>query len=558
MSAPLRTLSAVIACVLCFALVTDAFSQHASAQTPTGVPLPAYKSKDHTLAKLLERGKELENKTRWTDAFVHYENAVRAFPKDDTLRQRLTLARIHCDLTRRYSDPSYKQLTLEISESHAMDVYSDVLRKIRLHYVDQPNWQMVVWRGTANLDVAVGKSIYQNAQIPTASPPAVDQFRRELRSSINTLPVRNQADCLDVVSRCARLAAERLQISTQAVILEYVCGAVSSLDPYSSYLTGAQLDDVYSQIAGNFVGLGIELKADENALLIVKTIPGGPAQKAGIVAGDRITHIDGKVVETHSADEAAEMLRGARGSHVTLGIRRPNVELSQLRVRREEIDVPSVEDTRMIDEHHGIAYFRLACFQKTTSREVDQVLWKLHREGMKALVIDVRGNPGGLLNSSVEVVDKFLQHGLIVSTRGRSSRENFDFRAHSAGSWRLPLVVLIDGDTASAGEIFAGAIRDHRRGTIVGRRSFGKGSVQGIFPLDTINGGLRITTAKFYSPSGKAISDDGVRPHINIPALTAVAKPVVDGSRLASEHDPALDAALDVARSQSLVSRTAG
>lgn len=128
-----------------------------------------------------------------------------------------------------------------------------------------------------------------------------------------------------------------------------------------------------------------------------------------------------------------------------------------------------------------MGYFRLNCFQKTTSRDIDAALWKLHRDGMKSLVMDLRGNPGGLLTAAVEVVDKLVEDGVIVTTRGRSSLEDYSYTAHKAGTWRVPLVVLIDGDSASASEIFAGAIRDHRRGTIVGQRSYGKGSVQGIF-----------------------------------------------------------------------------
>src|SRR5690606_26426898 len=197
----------------------------------------------------------------------------------------------------------------------------------------------------------------------------------------------------------------------------------------------------------------------------------------------------------------------------------------------------------------GIAYMRLPSFQKTTAREVDAALWDLHRQGMKSLIIDVRGNPGGLLTASVELADKFIAEGAIVATRGRSPREDFDYRAHHVGTWRVPLTVLIDGDSASAAEIFAGAIRDHRRGMVVGVRSYGKGSVQGIFPLNSYKAGLRLTTAKFYSPSGQAISDRGVSPDVTV---RIAAKPVT-GSVATTADEPAdaiLDAALGLARQQ--------
>ena len=183
-----------------------------------------------------------------------------------------------------------------------------------------------------------------------------------------------------------------------------------------------------------------------------------------------------------------------------------------LTVRREHVEVPSLEDVKIVDADFGVAYIRIPTFQKTTSRDLEAALWDLHGKGMRSLVLDLRGNPGGLLTAAVEVADKFLQNGGIVSTRGRSPQEDFNYQAHYGGTWRVPLVVLIDGDSASASEIFAGAIQDNSRGDIVGERSYGKGSVQGIFPLGYGGAGVRLTTALFYSPNGQKISHHGVTP----------------------------------------------
>jgi carboxyl-terminal processing protease len=210
-----------------------------------------------------------------------------------------------------------------------------------------------------------------------------------------------------------------------------------------------------------------------------------------------------------------------------------------VRVVRRRVEVPSIEKAQILDHASGVAYLKLTSFQKTTSRDLDAALWKLHREGMRSLVIDVRGNPGGLLTASVDVADKFVSSGTLVSTRGRSVREDFDYRAHHVGTWRVPLVVLVDRDTASASEIFAGAVRDHRRGEIVGERSYGKGSVQGIFPLQNSKSGVRLTTSKFYAPSGQPISKRGVSP--TVPVQT-VAKPAVAGQSVLEQ--PQVDAVL--------------
>ena len=352
------------------------------------------------------------------------------------------------------------------------------------------------------------------------------------------------------MAHAADLAQRRLGLSPVAVVLEFTCGATNALDPYSAYLTPDQLAEVYSQIEGNFVGLGVELKMDGGFLTIVRVIPRSPAEQAGVRDGDRILAIGGRPVESMSTDNAANLLQGEAGTVVELSLAAVGEQPRRLSVRRQRVDVPSVDDVQILDAERGIGYLKLTCFQKTTCRDLDEALWKLHRAGMRGgLIMDLRGNPGGLLVTSVEVVDKFVQQGVIVSTRGRNVQEKFTYSAHPDGTWRVPLVVLIDEDSASAAEIFAGAIRDHRRGTIIGHRSYGKGSVQGIFPLHSSPAGMRLTTAKFYSPDGRPYSLVGVEPDILVPShnMRQTARPI-DGSIPAADADPILSAALRFAR----------
>jgi len=198
----------------------------------------------------------------------------------------------------------------------------------------------------------------------------------------------------------------------------------------------------------------------------------------------------------------------------------------------------------------GIAYLKITSFQKTTGRSMDAALHSLNRAGMRGLILDLRGNPGGFLDASIDLADKFLSHGLIVSTRGRSAREDVDYRAHDLGTWKTPLIVLIDKDSASASEIFAGAIHDHRRGLVVGECSYGKGSVQGIFPLSASPVGVRLTTAKFYSPNGHAISGRGVTPDVVVQKANKL--PVADGNRPKLVTDPVLDTAVSLLRKEVL------
>ena len=496
------------------------------------------------VSNLLSRGREFEAQRRWRDALTHYEDAMRQFPADRSLQQRFDFSRLHYDLQHRYNDRSFRDSVARLPVSKALDLYEQVLLKIQSHYVKSPDWKDLVERGTNNFEVALSESSFLDHNVPAERRSAVEAFRRELRGGLAARPINSRGEVLDTVAWAAQLAFGRLALSSTAVVLEYTCGATNTLDPYSAYLTPNQLAEVYSQIEGNFVGLGIELKVLDGNLSIVRVIPGSPAEQGGLLAGDRILVVDGRSTANLSTDQAADLLQGKADSVAKLTVVTAPHPPRYVSVRRRRVDVPSVERATILDSQHGIAYFRLACFQKTTCNDIDRALWNLHREGMKSLIIDLRGNPGGLLTSAVNVADKFVDRGIIVSTRGRNMQEDYTYSAHVSGTWRVPLVVLIDQDSASAAEIFAGAIREHRRGTIVGVRSYGKGSVQGIFPLGQSSAGVRLTTAKFYSPTGRPYSRVGVEPDVTV---HEVARPI-NGAVRSGNDDTMLATALQTAR----------
>lgn len=514
------------------------------------------KADEPELAQLLAVGEELERNRRWSEALLHYEQAVRQHPSARALQDRLLLAKAHFDCTRRYADRSYLASVDKLNESEVLEVCAEVLGKINTHYVHSANWQDLIRHGTFHWEVALTEPIFLRRNVPNASADRVNACRREVRQIAETRPPRNRTEARDLIAHIAQLARQRIGLPISATVLEYTCGAMNSLDDYSNFLTGDQLDEVFSQIEGNFVGLGVELKADNGELQIVSVIGGSPAEKGGLRRGDRIVAVDGRSLRSVPGDAAADLLKGAAGTTVIVEVLNATNQSRTVRLLRERVDVPSVEDVKIVDRESGTGYLRLTSFQKTTSRDVDAALWKLHREGMRTLIVDVRGNPGGLLPAAVEVADKFIGSGTIVMTRGRSPNEDFDYKAQGAGTWRVPLVVLIDGDSASASEIFAGAIRDHKRGTIVGRRSYGKGSVQGIFPLSTTGAGVRLTTAKFFSPNGQEINKRGVTPDVSV---QVTARPVTDrgaaGESVSSSVNPTredrdLATAIQVARQQ--------
>ena len=545
-----------------------AFSALPVAQAQVASSLDSTGSAELTLPpdpirQVVATGMQLEQGRRWSDALNHYEEALRQFPGDETLVRREDLAKLHFSVDRRYADRSYLQSLQSLSIDQSSGLYLELLRKINAHYVAAPPWQRLARRGVDAIDVALSEEKFCSANALNLAPQQLDALRQELYQLVAQRIVAAPEDLSKLAVDAARLAEARCGLRPSATLLEFVTAAAGGLDEYSAYLTGDQLRDVYSQIEGNFVGLGVELKADRGDLLIVHVIPGSPAERAGIHDGDRIVAVDGRPTAELSTDEAAGLLTGAEGSMVRVSAITPGQPRRELTVQREHVEVPSLEGVAIVDAAFnaakglnltaeqiasGIAYVKIPAFQKTTSRDLEAALWELHAKGMQSLIIDLRRNPGGLLTAAVEVADKFLQHGNIVSTRGRSAQEDFNYEAHYGGTWRVPLVVLIDGDSASASEIFAAAIKDNERGDVIGEKSYGKGTVQGIFPLGYGGAGVRLTTALFYGPKGEKISHQGVEPNIVVRTAAKPATAETAASRLTIVgSDPILEAGIAAA-----------
>lgn len=498
-------------------------SKSVKVESPRPVPVT---TTDPRVATWIEKGLALETESRWSEAAGHYEEAIKEFPDNPRIRDRWNLARAHCDVARRHGESDYVRWSRSVTREEAISTYGEILQKIQSNYVGAPTWSEMTREGARFLLAAVEEANFRDAQGLKQNINVIDAFREEFARRAATYAPASRDEAKACAEDAARLAQIRLGIPVAVTILEFAAGCSSTLDEYSAFLAPTQLDELFSQIEGNFVGLGVEIKTEADCLRIVDVIAGSPAEAVGLKRNDRIVAVDGHHTRDEHPDVVADYLRGPEGSEVEVVVRMANSNEKTFRAVRKRVDVPCIDRVDILDRDAGIAYLRLTNFQKSTSRDLDAAMWKLHRDGMQALVLDLRGNPGGLLDAAVKSADKFIRDGKIVSTRGRSPREDFDYHAIAEGTWPVPLVVLIDGDSASASEIFAGAIRDHHRGTIVGSRSYGKGSVQGIFPLSTSKAGVRLTTSRFFSPSGAAISGKGVEPNVRV---ETVAKPNTDG-----------------------------
>lgn len=511
--------------------------------TATATPPVVSVASDLAIDDLAVRSTKLEAAGRWADLVSLCEPAARKGQLSSDLFQKYDLAKIHCDLARRSAEMAYQDELAHLTESEARHIFASCLQRIASHHVNQPDYQRLVERGCQAVDVAINDYNFQQQHARQATPERIALFQTHLDRIMNGRSINSVAEAETIATWIARTAHSVIGVSPSVTLLEMTAAAVGGLDEYSAFLSTGQLNDLYAQIEGNFVGLGVELKSADDGLLVVHVIPGSPAEQTGLLAGDHLIGIAGRSIGGMHVDAAAQLLQGPEGSFVTLAVLRGQGPARAMTVRREHVEVPSIEDVRLVDDLAGVGYLRLTSFQKTTAKDLDTAMRQLDSAGMRSLIIDLRGNPGGLLSAAVDVADLFLERGLVVATRGRSADEDFNYTASMAGTWRMPLTLIIDGDSASSSEIFAGAIRDHHRGRIVGTRSYGKGSIQGIFPLASAGVGLRLTTASFYSPTGKPYSRVGVEPDL---LVQQTARPDATG-RLAVRDAP-LAAALETAR----------
>ena len=292
-------------------------------------------------------------------------------------------------------------------------------------------------------------------------------------------------------------------------------GLLQSLDPYSAYMTPESFEGMQTETSGKFGGLGIEVGMESGVIKVISPIDNTPASKAGLKAGDYIVKIDGEQVQGKSLMDAVDLMRGLVGSSIEITVRRRGVKKALIfNITREIIQVQSVK-SELID--NNIGYIRLTSFNENSSDQIKEKVKELNKNNnLKGYILDLRNNPGGLLSQAIKISDFFLENGEIVSTKSRTISENRKWFAKKGDiTGGKTLIVLINYGSASASEIVAGALKDHKRAIILGENSYGKGSVQSIIPLKN-RGAIRLTIAKYYLPSGKSISEVGVTPDIEV------------------------------------------
>ena len=370
---------------------------------------------------------------------------------------------------------------------------------------------VVIWMVLLAVNLAVGTQLYAQEHAAAKSAAAQDGAAQdddpyEMYSLFSTVVEQVRAHYVDADAS-----------TYQNLIYGALRGMMQSLDPYSQFMDAEEFTEMREDTAGKFGGLGITIGMREGLLTVISPMEGTPAFRAGILPDDKIVEIDGETTDKLDLSDAVKRLRGDPGTDVTIKVFRPRIQkYKTFTLERAIINVPSVKDARILPG--GIAYIRMLQFGQDTARDFQRELENFVSQDAKAIVLDLRGNPGGLLTAAVEVAQPFLKRSdLIVFTRGRNGEVDHSYRARPRFKFPdIPMVVLINGASASASEIVAGALQDNHRAILVGEKSFGKGSVQTIIPQEG-DTAIRLTTAKYYTPSERVIHDNGIEPDVVVP-----------------------------------------
>lgn len=459
-------------------------------------------------------GQRLEERGQWDAALDYYLRLPAAERRLPEVRRHVHLCLRHIQQVARHHDAGYRARVLTLPFGQAVTEYAQVLTKLRAYYVDHDKVtaDKLFASGVQEFDLALADGPFRAEYLTTVPEGVLASFRMQLQREWAGKQVRDVADAREAVRQIAQDGQRDLGLSATVIVMEFACGACNALDEYSAYLPPGSGDEL-TPAGSELFAAGLTLAFRGDGLYVERVLPGSYAATALCQPGDRVLRINRKLIDANDRDGIAELIRNEPGPALELELAAPG-EMGG-RVARLPLDLPSILDPKLLEGNVG--YFRLVGFQKTSLQELDEAVLSLKARGMKALVIDLRGNPGGLFAVSVQIAERFLAEGVIVSTEGRLRKANQTYLTHAgSGVYDFPLVVLVDGDTASAAEVLAGALKDRQRAYLVGQPTYGKGSIQGMVQLNSV-GGLRLTLARFFPPSGQPFQDTGIVPHLTEP-----------------------------------------
>jgi carboxyl-terminal processing protease len=472
-----------------------------------------------SLKALRRQAEQEERDQHWDRACDLYEEILRQDRNQPQIRARYRHCVRRSFQVRRYHDPSYGKEVLSLKYPQALELYSVVQRGLLSNSLDRRRVGPadMFHKGLEELRWALRDSTFREQFLADVPDEAIQSFLARLSTWAHRGELTRQ-QAQDQVREVAMAGLQTLNLPATTTVMEFTCGACYAFDEYTVYLTPTQLRELCDSIKGRTVGVGVRLALQDNRLIVAEVMPDSPAAEImpPLAKDDQILSVDRKTTAGMSPETAMDLLEGEPGTTVELEVYTPAMGTRVVMLSRRPVFVPSVS-------YHmkaaNVGYVQIACFQDSTIKELDTALQSLGKAEMKALILDLRGNSGGLVESAIEAARRFLPSGVIVSTKNEDPRRNKVHEARNPTALTLPLVVLIDGDTASAAEVLAGALKDNRRARLVGLATFGKGCTQRVLKLPPGPGGvptgaIRVTVARLFSPSGEPYSGRGVVPHV--------------------------------------------
>jgi len=483
-------------------------------------------------AKILKaQAEQLEKLGDWGGAADKYEELLRLNRNQPAVKERYQLCLRRYFQLVRHRDPSYRKLVATLDYSQAMELYGqEFLNKLLSGSLDKDKLSagLTFRKGLEEYLSALASPEYCHYHIAGVKPDQTRELRKALQEQLDSPTAMTYPKAMDALRKVVGKSKHAFpKINATSIVMEFLCGACHAVDEYTFYLTPRQLRELSDALKGRYVGIGVRLKADDNKILVAEVLADSPAAEAtpALAKNDQIMSIDKKSTLEMPPDVAMELLEGEEGSTVELVVASPEHGLRIVVLRRRALVLPSVSHDVL---PNGVGYIKIHCFQHSTLDEFEAKLADLVRRDCKSLILDLRGNPGGLLNVAVGVARRFLSSGVIFSQVHQIPAYSGPVEANNPNALTMPLVVLVDADTASAAEVLTGALKENKRARVVGQTTYGKGCSQGLWTLPTEGelrsppavktglptGGIRLTIARFFSPTGQPYSGRGVEPDI--------------------------------------------
>jgi carboxyl-terminal processing protease len=504
------------------------------------------------LALLLADARRLEKAGEWGAAAGKYEELLRRDRNQAEAREHLQYVLRRYFQVVRLRDPSYHRDVLSLKYPQAMHLYEIVLFNLLNGALDRDKVSAgaLFRKGVEEFRNALSGPEFCSDQLGGIKPDRTRSLQNLLQQIHAHKHTMTYEEAVESVRDVVMTATNHFpNINPTAVVMEFLCGACVAMDEYTVYLTPRQLRELCDTLKGSYVGIGIRLKLEDNKVLIAEVLPESPATEVSppLTRNDHIVRVGDKITESLSPEAVADLLEGDAGTAVELWVASPTVGLRFVTIRRRACFLPSVQHDIM----GNVGYLKIHCFQKTTVQEFEAHLTELLKADCKALILDIRGNPGGLLDVSIEIAKRFLPEGVIVRMQHQDPKASTTYRSTNPMALTLPLVVMVDGDTASAAEVLAGALKENHRARLIGQTTFGKGCSQGLLELPGAGalrspatpsatggtGAIRITIARFFSPSDQPYSGRGVEPDIPAEGIMQVYQARDEAIRLMGMHD---------------------